>query len=55
MLGLKFLSVEIKFKGDDSVFLVSGNNIFLDSVCPALLRNALRDAESNNKITIIAS
>ena len=41
-----------KFIGDDSVCLVLGDNIFYGHGFPDMLRNAVKDAESNNKATV---
>ena len=41
-----------KFIGDDSACLVLGDNIFYGSGFTALLRNAVRDAEENQKATV---
>ena len=41
-----------KFIGDDSVCLVLGDNIFYGSGFTGLLRNAVRDAEENQKATV---
>lgn len=40
------------FIGDDSVCLVLGDNIFYGSAFTTLLRNAVIDAEKNNKATV---
>jgi glucose-1-phosphate thymidylyltransferase len=41
-----------KFIGDDSVCLVLGDNIFYGSGFTGLLRNAVKDAEENQKATV---
>ena len=41
-----------KFIGDDSACLVLGDNIFYGSGFTGLLRNAVRDAEENQKATV---
>lgn len=41
-----------KFIGDDSVCLVLGDNIFYGSGFTALLRNAVKNAEENQKATV---
>lgn len=41
-----------KFIGDDSVCLVLGDNIFYGHGFPDMLRDAVKDAESNNKATV---
>ena len=41
-----------KFIGNDSVCLVLGDNIFYGSGFTTLLRNAVKDAEDNNKATV---
>ena len=41
-----------EFIGDDSVCLVLGDNIFYGQGFPNMLRNAVKDAEINNKATV---
>ena len=41
-----------EFIGDDSVCLVLGDNIFYGQGFPNMLRNAVKDAENNNKATV---
>ena len=41
-----------QFIGDDSVCLVLGDNIFYGQGFPNMLRNAVKDAENNNKATV---
>lgn len=41
-----------QFIGDDSVCLVLGDNIFYGQGFPNMLRNAVKDAEINNKATV---
>ena len=41
-----------KFIGDDSACLVLGDNIFYGAGFTTMLRNAVRDAEENNKATV---
>ncbi len=41
-----------EFIGDDSVCLVLGDNIFYGQGFPNMLRNAVKDAENNNKSTV---
>lgn len=41
-----------KFIGDDCVCMVLGDNIFYGSGFTGLLRNAVKDAEENNKATV---
>ena len=41
-----------KFIGDDSACLVLGDNIFYGSGFTTLLKNAVKDAEANNKATV---
>ena len=41
-----------KFIGNDSACLVLGDNIFYGSGLTAMLKNAVRDAEENNKATV---
>lgn len=41
-----------KFIGDDSACLVLGDNIFYGAGFTKLLRNAVEDAEKNNKATV---
>lgn len=41
-----------QFIGDDSVCLVLGDNIFYGQGFPNMLRNAVKEAENNNKATV---
>ena len=41
-----------QFIGDDSVCLVLGDNIFYGQGFPNMLRNAVKDADNNNKATV---